>query len=134
MADEAKIRTAKARRRARQQRRAPQAPALSTDGTTVDPVGDGPSDSSKGPVFRIPPVRDLIQVAATLAQMGFSKEEIPVIVGNFVDSVIDFDAALNGAAEPLGDFLEGIDGAIAEQLLRLMLALIPMPRLLRMAE
>lgn len=101
-------------------------------GAALWPVPDY-SGVTMGKKIKIP-WKDIRELAGQLLASGVDKDDIPAIIGDGLDEIIDFDAMINGPAEVLGDLLEGIDGMIFTQAARLILNLIPAPRLIAEAN
>lgn len=107
---------------------APAAPAAEPNPVDpAEPVTAALVNEAK--VFRVPRPRVIIDGIRTLAEAGFAIEAIPDLLGELADQAIDFDRALNGPLEPLGDLLEEWDGKAVRALAKVFIGFLP--RLLR---
>lgn len=80
------------------------------------------------------PWAEIKELAGALLAAGTDRDDIPRIVGEGLDELIDFDALLNGpVGEPIGDALEAIDGPAFTAATALVLRLIPAPALIAFA-
>ena len=80
------------------------------------------------------PWAKLKELAGALLAAGVDKDQIPEIIGQGLDDLIDFDELMNGPLEVVGDTLELIDGMVFTAAARLIVGIIPAPKLIAFAK